>query len=335
MIHLVITTINAPTQAVVELAGGALKNGWRLVVIGDRKSPPRFDLEGADYFDLERQFASGYKFAQAVPTGHYARKNVGYLLSIANGAEAIVETDDDNLPLANFWDERSLQQHAPTIEQPGWVNIYRYFCDQPIWPRGLPLDEIQQAVAPKHSLVSAQTDCPVHQGLANANPDVDAIYRLAFPLPIDFDDNGPIVTRGGAWCPFNSQNTRWYPDAYPLLYLPFHCSFRMTDIWRSFVAQRILYGNGKGILFHDASVFQDRNEHDLMKDFADEVIGYTHNRELRTRLLDLNLGDRPETMTDDLEACYELLIKMDLVGAEERKLLTAWRQDFEMIANRA
>lgn len=335
MNHLVITTINAPTRAVVELASGAKKNGWHLVIIGDRKSPPSFELEGTDYYDLQRQFASGFRFAEAVPTGHYARKNVGFLVSIANGAEAIVETDDDNLPLANFWDERPIEQHAPTLDQSGWVNIYRYFSDQPIWPRGLPLDEVQQSVSPKDLLTTDFTVCPVHQGLANGNPDVDAIYRLTFPLPIDFEDRGPIVTRGKAWCPFNSQNTKWYPEAYPLLYLPFHCSFRMTDIWRSFVAQRILYGNGKGILFHDASVYQDRNEHDLMKDFGDEVIGYTHNREIRDRLMDLQLGDIAETVADDLEACYELLIKMNLVGSEERKLMTAWRHDYETVASRA
>ncbi|MEO6359656.1 MAG: STELLO glycosyltransferase family protein [Sphingomicrobium sp.] len=335
MHHLVITTINAPTPAVIELASGATKNGWHLVVIGDRKSPPSFELEGADYYDLERQFATGFKFAEAVPTGHYARKNVGYLLAIANGAETIVETDDDNRPLANFWDERPLRQHAPTLHQPGWVNIYRYFTDRPIWPRGLPLDEIQKPVLPKNSLASDFTECPVHQGLANGDPDVDAIYRLAMTLPVDFDDRGPIVTRGEAWCPFNSQNTRWFPEAYPLLYLPFHCSFRMTDIWRSFVVQRILYGNGKGILFHDASVYQDRNEHNLMRDFGDEVVGYQNNREIRQRLLDLELGDRPETMASDLELCYELLISMELVGADERGLLKAWLHDYDTIVSQA
>ncbi len=335
MIHLVITTINAPTRPVIELAAGATKNGWHLVIIGDRKSPPSFQLEGADYYDLERQFASKFKFARAVPTGHYARKNIGYLVAIANDAEAIVETDDDNFPLANFWDERPLAQDVPTLDEAGWVNIYRYFSDQPIWPRGLPLDEIHQSIVKRELLTTCLTDCPIHQGLANSNPDVDAIYRLAFPLPVDFNENGAVVTRGNAWCPFNSQNTKWFPESYPLLYLPFHCSFRMTDIWRSFVVQRILYGNGKGILFHDASVSQDRNEHDLMKDFADEVVGYMHNREIRKRLMDLQLGDRPETMSDDLEACYELLIGMDLIGAEERKLLAAWRYDFDAIASRS
>ena len=44
----------------------------------------------------------------------------------------------------------------------------------------------------------------------------------------------------------------------------------MTDIWRSFVAQRIAWANGWAILFHEPTVWQDRNEHNLMRDFRDE-----------------------------------------------------------------
>lgn len=335
MSHLVITTINKPTQAVIELAEGASRLGWTMVVIGDKKSPPTFDLDSVEYYDLKRQTDTGFRFAQTVPTGHYARKNVGYLVSMSEGASSIVETDDDNLPLGNFWEDRGLEQTGAVIGDDRWVNVYRYFTDRPIWPRGLPLNEIQQNCSDRDALSQSTISCPVHQGLANANPDVDAIFRLAFPLPLDFDGRDPIILQNRAWCPFNSQNTKWFPEAYPLLYLPFHCSFRMTDIWRSFVVQRILFGNGKGLFFHEASVYQDRNEHDLMKDFSDEVVGYLHNQEIRKKLLDLSLGDRPETMLSDLEACYELLIDMELVGTQERELISAWRHDCENIANKA
>jgi hypothetical protein len=38
-----------------------------------------------------------------LPSKHYARKNLGYLIAIKNGAEIIIETDDDNIPEKNFW----------------------------------------------------------------------------------------------------------------------------------------------------------------------------------------------------------------------------------------
>ena len=46
MNHLVVTTINAPTQAMLNLAKGAAERDWSFVIIGDRKSPPDFSLKG-------------------------------------------------------------------------------------------------------------------------------------------------------------------------------------------------------------------------------------------------------------------------------------------------
>ena len=51
----------------------------------------------------------------------------------------------------------------------------------------------------------------------------------------------------------------------------------MTDIWRSFVAQRCLWALGGAVTFHGPEVVQRRNVHNLMKDFEDEVPGYLAN----------------------------------------------------------
>ena len=126
------------------------------------------------------------------------------------------------------------------VATPGWANLYRYFSDATIWPRGLPLDAIH-APLPAYDTLHAGggKDCPIQQGLADANPDVDAIYRLTLPLPQNFRADRRVALAPGTWCPFSSQNTTWWPDTFPLLYLPAYCSFRMTDIWRGFIAQRI------------------------------------------------------------------------------------------------
>ncbi len=250
---------------------------------------------------------------------------------MAAGATSICETDDDNFPTERFWTDRSLVHSGPVVSGPEWVNIYAYYSSMRVWPRGLPLDEIHTAPPALTALPMQELDCPIHQGLADRNPDVDAIYRLALPLPLDFEEESLSVATLGTWCPFNSQNTRWWPAAYPLLYLPFHCSFRMTDIWRSFVVQRILHESGKGVLFHEATVWQDRNEHDLMKDFADEVVGYLSNRAIRERLLALPVSGKTEDAGDNLELCYNELIRMDLVGTDERELIRAWRNDIDRI----
>jgi len=325
--YLVVTTISPPNKVLQELAAGCQSHNWNFILIGDTKSPKDFALAGSEYYDVEAQIASGLEYAKICPTRHYARKNIGYLLAIKQGAESIVETDDDNLPLDSFWQESTLKVESKIIDKAGWVNVYKYFSDATIWPRGLPLDKINDPIPPYEGLSKSISECPIQQGLANDNPDVDAIYRLVLPLPIRFQDEVKLALGEGTWCPFNSQNTVWFPAAYPLLYLPAYCSFRMTDIWRSFVAQRICWENGWRVLFYSPTVYQERNEHNLMRDFEDEVSGYLNNDKIARSLSELKLLSGEGQIPDNLRKCYDVLIKLGLVGDREAELVEAWLQD--------
>lgn len=327
----IITSINHPTQAVVEIARDARKLDADFIVIGDSKSPADFHQDGCLFYDVAQQQATGFAFAKACPTRHYARKNIGYLIAMQRGANVIVETDDDNIPREDFWLERSREVEARQIEDGRWVNIYGYFSDSQIWPRGLPLDRILDPLPPLNTAVT-KVSSPIQQGLADDNPDVDAIYRLILPLPLVFKKEKPIALRN-VWSPFNSQNTTWFPEAFPLLYLPFYCSFRMTDIWRSFVAQRIAYLNGWSILYHASTVYQERNEHNLIRDFEEEVPGYLNNEKIKVALDSLDLKPGVAEIPEALHACYEKLIEIGVVGAEERPLLEAWLNDLQALRN--
>ena len=309
------------------LRDGCRAAGTRFVIVGDTKSPRDFSLPGTDFLDIDRQLASPFRFARACPTGHYARKNVGYLEAMRGGARLIVETDDDNVPRSSFFHRRERRHSVKIVATATWVNVYRYFSDALIWPRGLPLDRITAHLPDFTELESGEVDCPIQQGLADANPDVDAIYRLLLPLPQNFRIDRRIALAPRTWCPFNSQNTAWWPDAYPLMYLPAYCSFRMTDIWRSFVAQRIAAVNGWHILFHEATVEQDRNQHDLMRDFADEVPGYLNNERIRATLENVPIKPGIDAIAENLRCCYAALVGLGVVGADELTLLDAWLQD--------
>lgn len=328
----VITSINPPTRAVIEIARDTGRLGAQFIIVGDRKSPSDFAQPGAAYLDLAAQARTGFRYAIAAPTQHYARKNVGYLQAIAGGATILIETDDDNIPRSSFWEPRTATATARLVETPAWVNVYRYFHDGLVWPRGLPLDRVN-AVLPDPA-TAATVYCPIQQGLADDNPDVDAIYRLLLPIPFRFEAAVSVALRG-AWCPFNSQNTTFFEPAFPLLYLPYHCSFRMTDIWRSFVAQRIAYANGWGILFHAATVFQERNAHDLMRDFAEEVPGYLHNSAIRDALERLDIPAGVAQIPEAMRVCYERLVALDLVGRGELPLLDVWLEDLTSLTARA
>lgn len=329
---LVVTSIASPNRVLRELAAGSLEKGVPFIVVGDAASPVSFALDGCQFYSLEDQVKTGLKFAEKCPTRRYSRKNIGYLIAMQQGAEIIVETDDDNIPYDSFWQARQRQIVAPVVRDGGWLNVYRYFTDALIWPRGLPLNMVNQSLPSWDTLQAQPCDCPIQQGLANDNPDVDAIYRLLLPLPQSFQGDRQVALSTGTWCPFNSQNTSWWKDAFPLMYLPTYCSFRMTDIWRSFVAQAIAWVNDWSILFHEPTVWQERNEHNLMKDFELEIDGYLQNERLCAALAECSLKAGVKNIPENLLVCYEALVNLSLIDPQELNLLQSWLYDMKQFS---
>ena len=328
---LVITSIAAPNKALKILAEGALKHKFDFILIGDVSSPKEFSLEGCDFYGIDRQKKLDFSLAKIIPEKHYARKNLGYLLAIQQGAEVIIETDDDNIPLDDFWKVRQLKQKAHISKGHNWLNVYKYFTDGFIWPRGFALERLQESAPLLTTFPEKEVKCAIQQGLANENPDVDAIFRLTYPLPFSFPNPNRMALGKGSWCPFNSQNTTWFKEMFMLLYLPSYCSFRMTDIWRSFIALRILQENDQYLMFHEPTVYQERNDHNLMKDFADEVPGYMNNLKIVEKLESLEIKSGIESIPDNLIKCYSTLINMGLVQKEEIRLLEAWIGDMQKL----
>jgi hypothetical protein len=326
----VLTTIQPPTASVRRLVSCLSGAGAITVVVGDKKGPDAYEVPGVRLLTLRDQLKTPFDLARRLPTGHYSRKNVGYLEAIASGATCLYETDDDNHPLAS-WAPRSLEATAATVPSKGWFNAYAAFSDALVWPRGFPLDRVRErplpVTAPARAVVA-----PIQQGLANGSPDVDAIWRLLLDRDFRFEERGSIRLEPGAWCPFNSQSTWWWPDAFPLLYLPSHCSFRMTDIWRSFVAQRCLWELGHGVVFHAPEVEQLRNEHDLMRDFDQEIPGYSGNTRLAAVLEGLSLGAGTDSVGENVLRCYEALVAAGFVPDRELELVRAWNEDLERLS---
>ncbi len=329
---LVITSIAADSHPVLkQYALETKENNVPFVMIGDTKSPAQFSLEGCDFYSVSRQKDLSFTLARELPFKHYARKNLGYLIAIQNGAEVIIETDDDNIPLADFWQPRTRTQQARVLKDTSWTNVYQYFLDANIWPRGFALEALHDPLPPLPE--NSTIECPVQQGLADDNPDVDAIYRLTQPLPIQFNKFDNVALGDNAICPFNSQNTTWFKEAFALLYLPSYCSFRMTDIWRSFIAQRILWTCGWTVLFHNSTVRQERNDHSLMGDFKDEISGYTNNLEIMQTLGRLELASGVEAIPSNLRKCYQALVEKTFIGVEELALVEAWLHDLEALGH--
>ncbi len=344
MLHCVITTIQEPTPSVRALANKIAGNG-HMIIVGDTKGPITFDLSSVagfgetqlSFLSIDAQMQSEFELAKLLPTKHYSRKNIGYLQAIKSGASCIYETDDDNAPL-DSWAPRkeyiasAISLKAVETEAPNWVNVYRHFSEQNIWPRGLPLDQIHAQLTQDADFKAATNDtgqiwAPIQQGLADGAPDVDAIWRLVLDREFTFNSAESAVLPPGQWCPFNTQTTWWWPVVYPLLYVPSFCSFRMCDIWKSFVAQRCLWELGTGVVFHAPEVWQERNVHDLMRDFSDEVPGYQQNNRIAEILNGVSLNPGLESLVENFRECYQALVNEQIFPAKEMKLVEAWIRD--------
>jgi STELLO glycosyltransferases len=333
-LYVVVTTIQPPTPAVRKLSHAVQKCRGRLLVVGDKKGPSTYPLAGVELLTLEQQLRLPLTLPKKLPVNHYSRKNAGYLLAISRKAACIYETDDDNAPTAK-WKPRPLSTGAIAVRQPGWINAYAWFSRLPIWPRGFPLQEIASSRhwKPAARARTRMTASPIQQGLADGNPDVDAVWRLVLMADVRFQSRPSLALRRGAWCPFNSQSTWWWPEAYPLLYLPSYCSFRMTDIWRSFIAQRCLWEFGAAVVFHAPEVVQERNQHNLLRDFQDEVPGYLNNAKICELLGRLRLKPGRKAVSENLRRCYEALVQHDVFPRKELALLKAWLADLKTIAD--
>lgn len=323
---IVITSIFEPTMAVK--AFSQLPD-YQLIVVGDKKSPQKWECEGSIYLSVEDQQVLGFQLADVLPYNHYSRKMLGYLLAIQRDAELLIDTDDDNIPCER-WGFPASEGHFETLaEDQGFVNIYQLFTEQKIWPRGLPLQLINKSFDFKSLIHNEPCRVGVWQGLADGDPDVDAIYRLTSDVPCVFNRRQPIVLPKGTLCPFNTQNTLIIKELFPLMYLPTYVTFRFTDILRGLVAQPIMWLYGYRLGFTDATVVQERNPHDYMKDFVSELPMYLNT----DKVIEVVSGaiSAEYDITTNLRLAYQGLLQAGIVEDNELITLDAWLNDLEVI----
>ena len=321
----VVMTSIRPMNQVMEAYASC--EDWRLILVGDRKGPDHIDDERIDFLDMEAQRCLGFDTTAHTPENHYARKNLGYLHAISLEAKVIGETDDDNFPKQHWGHNLTFEcPDLRVLEGVRFVNVYREFCSEPVWPRGYPLEHINEA----HEPAARRGPCRigVWQQLADLHPDVDAIQRLVIGGDVVFDDAEPFALAPHVYCPFNSQNTFWRREAFPLLYLPTTVSFRFTDILRGYVAQRALWEADLLLGFGGATVRQDRNEHDLMSDFIDEIPMYKGVATLVHHLEEMEL---PANLLTALSEIYAQLEKLGFVRPEELLGVAAWTRDLKQM----
>ena len=340
----VVTTINAPTDSIKKLT--ELPEPWKIVVVGDKKTKSEdwkiyTDSKKLIYLSVESQLKLNYKVTQYIPYNSYTRKNIGYLYAIEHGAKEIYETDDDNIfatfdQLYQDFNFSKLSYAENTINT--MVNPYAYFGRPSVWPRGFRLYDIGLDHEKKFYITNSDfiSSKPlVYQGLANGDPDVDAIFRLTranayYPIRLDFYEMHPLLYFPGNYIPINSQNTRFLYQAFPAMALPTTVAFRVCDIWRGFILERFIWGYNGTVLFHKPTVFQERNVHDYYEDFLDEEALYYGLEDILDGLNSNNIKKEKNIDPGEfLLKIIKILVDKKILKENDYKMCEAFIEDLE------
>eukprot|EP00900_Chrysochromulina_parva_P010389 jgi/Chrpa1/19351/Chrysochromulina_OHIO_Genome00026133-RA len=188
-------------------------------------------------------------------------------------------------------------------------------------PRGLTMTNVTRArKASGDGWSPATWSVGVIQSLADHDPDVDAIYRLGprsvLTLPFHFTEGAhepALVLAPHVYAPFNAQATIFSAEALWSCYLPASVHGRVSDIWRSYLAQRLFPLARLRLAFHAPFVTQYRNAHDYMRDYMSERPLYETTEEL---LHVLEAEWRPEgdvSIATNVESAYIALYEFGFV----------------------
>jgi hypothetical protein len=266
---IVITTIYEPTEATRRFC--ALP-GWQVIVVGDLKTPHAAyaDLD-CIYLHPDEQQDKYPALSDAIGWRSIQRRNIGFVEAWHRGADIMATVDDDNIPYDHWGQdllvgrtiEADLHEPALDIFDPLSVTASNH-----LWHRGYPIEYLTR----KNEVMArgkVQRDVLVQADLWDGDPDVDAIARLSHRPEVRYDEiTGPYCSNRVG--PFNSQNTFLAREVIPY-YVVFPHVGRMDDIWGSYFLQCLFPDS---VVYNRASVYQDRNEQDLITNLENEVIGY-------------------------------------------------------------
>ena len=301
MIYIATTTINPPTKA---LKLFAKNKNCKLIVALDKKSK-RFNLKNSVVLSTKYQEKKWPKLSKLIGWNCIQRRNFAILEAYNRGAEVIALIDDDNIPYNNWFKNiyvdkkincKEILTNKKIFDPVGYTNHSN------LWHRGLPLELVNNR---KYKIGKKNLIRPdIQANFWNGDPDIDAVCRMIFKPECNFKKSlFPFFSKKIS--PFNSQNTLISRKVVRDYFLFPHIG-RMDDIWASFYVTSKNYK----VIYNEPTVYQQRNVHNLIKDFKDEYIGYTNS---------LNLV---ENLYKDSNNIYKFLPKKSSLAFDEWKKIT-------------
>lgn len=281
---IITTTINAPTTALKGFAQICVRDGWTMFIVGDQKTPHDLYKEFCDqyegaviYITPEDQESTPLKkeLSDLIGWNCIQRRNFGLIAAYEWGADIIATIDDDNIPTEDWGkvcrvgDEFGISTFKSDL--PVFDPLAPAFPT--LWHRGFPVQLIDKRHIDKPQLLRRRV--LVQADLWDGDPDVDAICRISQHPDCRFNPN-MVHYAGDKPMPFNSQNTFLSREVIPDYFLFPHIG-RMDDIWAAYYVQAL---HGDCVAFYRATVYQERNEHNLLNDLRAEMLGYDHTLDL-------------------------------------------------------
>ena len=141
-----------------------------------------------------------------------------------------------------------------------------------------------------------------------------------------------VTLRRGTMMPYNAQATLHAYEALWGLLLPCTVHGRVTDIWRAYYTQRLLWDVGYRIAFSTPWVTQYRNAHNYLADFNSELPLYQQAGALVDALLQWE--PTSPTLPGRLEELYIRMYEYGIVGRADVQLAQAWLDDLVALGYR-
>jgi hypothetical protein len=324
------TTINVPHVLKLYRACDA---DVKFFIATDDKTPLDAPVWGElSNFDATR--GEDWKCSPLIGFSSIQRRNIAFLEALRWGADAIVSIDDDNAPTSTNYFE---QITAPLLQPFNGIMSNNINSDQSwfdvgslLYPhakhRGLPV-----GYAPERNQFTHVVDqrVGVAAGVCLGDPDIDAVTRISRAPEVhqvsQLLENG-VVNNPHTWTVFNSQNTAIRRELVPAWgMLPF--VGRMDDIYASLIAQRVMRERGMAVHFGRPYVWQQRNEHNLVKDLRGEIDGYENVAKLADVLDHIVLLGK--SVIDDCRTIWSTLNHVDYIPGRTVSAMMAYIDDCE------
>jgi hypothetical protein len=361
---LITTTINVPK--VLELYR-AHSEDVRFFVAFDNKTPKaayEYLYEFPNCEVLERCVDSYWNCSELIGWNTIARRNIAMLEALKWGADIIVTIDDDNIPVS--WDYFGIFKYTidtswfgiQASSESGWFDVGTLL--DPIAPhRGFPH---VKASAPTYSHCP-QRKVGVAAGICLGDPDISAVTRIAAHPTVHrvsellragiivdpagerrielttsrsehpeypFTEMAYRGTNRGTWTVFNSQNTAIIRELAPAFFMIPQLG-RYDDIFASLVLQRVMRERGYVVHFGPPFVWQQRNQHDLLKDLRAEQFGAERILDF-AQWLDGFVFSGNERVTDQMKIMFTNLPDWMPERGKIQELVLAWCEDCDQAA---